>query len=590
MNEYLELKDTYAYQLSKATKRHNIISTARLVVVILLAICIFYYFKTDYLLFLLVSALSVISFLALMKMHQKVLFKKLMFKTLVDINTDEINFLNHQAISFADGNEFVEADHPYAADFDIFGKNSIYQHINRTATYIGSKKLASNLLVTLPTNQIVDHQEAIKELAPKTIWRQKIQAIGKINQDHATVYHQLIAWSKSKSSHLPALTRILSFLSPISLLTISVACALTQSDRLFYIAVLFFSFNILLLVIHLKKIKQEIFHFDRIHKIILQYSLLLKAIEDESFQCRKINQLKATLKHENKYVSEHVKHLSALFNNLESIHNGAGAILFNGFFLYHIHQLNALLKWKNKFASHIEHWLDAIGEIEVLSSLANFSHQNPPYVFPDLNTQFEITFENLGHPLIKEQNRVCNSISFKNQKFRILTGSNMSGKSTFLRCVGVNMVLAAMGAPICSTSANIHPLPIYASMRLADSLSDHESYFFAELKRLKQIIDQLKKGPCFILLDEILRGTNSDDKRTGTIAIVRKMIKNEAIGIIATHDLEVCDISAEFPEYLKNNCFEVDIVNHDLHFDYKLRDGICKNKSASFLMDKMGII
>ena len=589
MNEYLELKAKYTHRFSKATKKYNTISTSRLLAIALLATCVFYYLKTDHLLFLLVSAFSVISFLVLMKVHQKVSFDKSILGALVDINTDEINYLDHQTIPFGDGNEFIEANHPYATDLDIFGNNSIYQHLNRTATYIGGKKSASLMLYIIPKDPILDPQEAIQELAPKTIWRQKIQTIAKINQDHAAVYHQLIAWSKSTSNLLSRLSLILSFVSPLALIVTFVACVLTQSDRLFYIAVLLFSFNIVFLIIHLKKIKQEMLHFDRVHQMILQYSLLLKAIEDESFQSEKMIQLKTVLKQGNKYASEHVKHLSSIFNKLESIQNGASAILFNGLFLYHVHQLNALLTWKNKFATHIEHWLDVIGEIETLNSLANFSHNNPQFAFPNLNDQFEISFENLGHPLIKEKNRVCNSISFKNQKFSILTGSNMSGKSTFLRCVGVNMVLAGIGAPICSTNAHIHPLPIYASMRLTDSLTDSESYFFAELKRLELIMNQLKQGPCFILLDEILRGTNSDDKRSGTITIIRKMVKN-AIGIIATHDLEVCDTATEFPEYLSNKCFEVEIVDNDLYFDYKLREGICKNKSASFLMDKMGII
>jgi DNA mismatch repair ATPase MutS len=160
----------------------------------------------------------------------------------------------------------------------------------------------------------------------------------------------------------------------------------------------------------------------------------------------------------------------------------------------------------------------------------------------------------------------------------ILTGSNMSGKSTFLRSLGINMVLAGIGSPVCASAASIHPLPVLVSMRLSDSLSDSESYFFAEIKRLKQIMNALENQPAFVLLDEILRGTNSDDKRNGTIEV------------IATHDIEVCLTTNEYPKILTNACFEVEIKEDDLHFDYKLRDGICKNKSATFLMKKMGVI
>lgn len=166
----------------------------------------------------------------------------------------------------------------------------------------------------------------------------------------------------------------------------------------------------------------------------------------------------------------------------------------------------------------------------------------------------------------------------------------MAGKSTFLRTLGINMVLSGIGAPICASTANVHPLPIIVSMRLSDSLSENESYFFAEVKRLHQIMQQLDTQVCFVLLDEILRGTNSDDKRSGTIAFVKKIISKKAIGAIATHDLEVCQTTTEYPNVLVNKCFEVDIINNDLVFDYKLRNGICKNKSATFLMKKMGII
>jgi len=172
----------------------------------------------------------------------------------------------------------------------------------------------------------------------------------------------------------------------------------------------------------------------------------------------------------------------------------------------------------------------------------------------------------------------------------ILTGSNMSGKSTFLRSLGVNMVLSNIGSCICAASANIHPLSILVSMRLSDSLAESESYFFAEVKRLKEIMQELDNGPAFVLLDEILRGTNSDDKRNGTIGVIKKLMLKKAIGAIATHDLEICKTTLQYPNYLNNHCFEVEIVNNELVFDYKLREGICQNQSASFLMKRMAII
>lgn len=199
-------------------------------------------------------------------------------------------------------------------------------------------------------------------------------------------------------------------------------------------------------------------------------------------------------------------------------------------------------------------------------------------------------FKDLGHPLIAAKKRVCNDIDFSEQRFVILTGSNMSGKSTFLRTVGINLVLAGIGAPICASKASFFPMPIYVSMRLTDSLEDSESYFYAEVKRLKLIMEEAHRQPSFVLLDEILRGTNSDDKQSGTIGVILKLIQEQTFGVIATHDLEVCAITAQHPQILMNKCFEVEIQDDDLRFDYKIRPGVCQNKNATFIMKKMQII
>jgi len=248
-----------------------------------------------------------------------------------------------------------------------------------------------------------------------------------------------------------------------------------------------------------------------------------------------------------------------------------------------------LLNWKKYHAQNVILWLDAIAEAEALGSFANLYYNNPDFTFPQLNSNSKIVFKDLGHPLIKKSTRVGNDVNFT-PAFTILTGSNMSGKSTFLRSLGINMVLAGAGAPVCATEAIVHPLPVLVSMRLSDSLSDSESYFFAEIKRLRQIMDALEQERAFVLLDEILRGTNSDDKRTGTIKVVKRMMGLNAIGAIATHDIEVCNTAEEYPENLINRCFEVQIVDNELYFDYRLRDGICKNKSATFIMEKMGVV
>ena len=373
--------------------------------------------------------------------------------------------------------------------------------------------------------------------------------------------------------------------------SIRVICALELiygyvSNALSYL----FLINLIVLGRFMNRIQAEIANSSNIDKTIHQYSLLLQKIEEETFQSGKLIDLQQKLLFKKENASVHLKQLAGLFSKMDSIGNFVTAIVFNGTFLFNLHVLKSLIQWKIEHAEALENWLVVIGEFEMLNSLANMSYNNPEFVYPTLNTNFEIDFTNLSHPLLNGKIRIGNDVRFHPESFMILTGSNMSGKSTFLRSLGINMVLSGMGAPVCASQANVHPLPVLVSMRLSDSLSDSESYFFAEIKRLKQIMDELESRPAFVLLDEILRGTNSDDKRNGTIEVVKKVIGKNAIGAIATHDIEVCLTTNEYPNVLINKCFEVEIVNNELHFDYKLRDGICKNRSATFLMKKMGVI
>ena len=282
--------------------------------------------------------------------------------------------------------------------------------------------------------------------------------------------------------------------------------------------------NLIVLGRFTKRIQLEIANSSNIDKTIHQYSLLLNKIEEETFVSEKLINLQQKLTFKKENASDHFKKLSSLFSNMDTIGNLVTAIVFNGTFLFNLHVFKSLVQWKTEHADALENWLGVIGEFEMLNSLANMSYNNPDFVYPTLNTNFEIDFSNLSHPLLNENSRIGNDVRFHPESFMILTGSNMSGKSTFLRSLGINMVLTGMGSAVCASQANVHPLPVLVSMRLSDSLSDSESYFFAEIKRLKQIMDELETQPAFVLLDEILRGTNSDDKRNGTIEVVKKVI------------------------------------------------------------------
>lgn len=590
MKAYPDNVAKYSELYNKTNKKYNSISLLRLLSIFLFLFFMFYYIKTNEILYVILAVLSFAGFIFLMKIHSRVSFQRLLAETLLKINKNEISFLKREKTSFENGVEFIDYHHPYAYDLDIFGEHSLFQNLNRTASFIGKKTLAELLLHTLPENEILENQEAVNELKSKIDWRQEFQALSIISEDSKQSYEAIKHWTSFTNNSLPKVLVALSFILPVTFFGFLAAYFITSKTTILSYLTYVFIANLIVLGRAVKRIQSEIAKADNVDKIIKQYSLLIEKIEHESFQSKKLIRLQEQLNFKNAKASQHLKQLSELFSRMDTINNFVTATLFNGTFLFNLHVLRALLKWKEDYASEMNHWISIIGEIEALNSLANLAYNNEDFVFPEINSEYKIEFKNLSHPLLNPATRVGNDTQFFPQSFVILTGSNMSGKSTFLRSLGINMVLGGIGSVVCSSEAKIHPLPVLVSMRLSDSLSDSESYFFAEIKRLKQIMDALENQPAFVLLDEILRGTNSDDKRNGTIEVVKKIISKKAIGAIATHDIEVCLTTNEYPEILTNQCFEVEIQNNDLHFDYKLRNGICKNKSATFLMQKMNVI
>lgn len=590
MEIYKAKKIRFSTALTAINKKYNSISILRLFTIVLFLVSIYYYIKNSEVILIATAIFLFGVFVVLMRIHSKLVFEKQVNQALLDINENEISYLERNKIPFENGQEFNDFHHPYAYDLDIFGEHSLFQNLNRTATFIGKKIFANQLLTLLPNDEITRNHQAVKELSEKLDWRQEFLAFAKVSNDNQSNYETLLKWSTFNSAPLSKTSVFISYFSPILFLGSLIAYLVTSNT--FYVSILSYLFviNLMILGRFIKRIQAEVANSTNIDKTIHQYSLLLQKIENESFQSQKLIDLQQKLMFKKENASVHFKQLAGLFSNMDSISNFVTATVFNGTFLFNLHVLKSLIQWKNDHAEALENWLEVIGEFEMLNSLANFSYNNPEFVYPTLNTNFEIDFTDLSHPLLNEKTRIGNDVRFHPESFMILTGSNMSGKSTFLRSLGINMVLSGMGSPVCASQANVHPLPVLVSMRLSDSLSDSESYFFAEIKRLKQIMDELEKRPAFVLLDEILRGTNSDDKRNGTIEVVKKVIGKKAIGAIATHDIEVCLTTNEYPNILTNKCFEVEIINNELHFDYKLRDGICKNRSATFLIKKMGVI
>ncbi|MBK5270628.1 MAG: DNA mismatch repair protein MutS, partial [Bacteroidia bacterium] len=287
-----------------------------------------------------------------------------------------------------------------------------------------------------------------------------------------------------------------------------------------------------------------------------------------------------------------IKKLKNILERFDYRLNPVVHIPLNTFLLWDLHQMMMLEKWKADNKQNISAWFNALANIEALISIATLSFNHPNWSFPVLSNEESVfVADDLGHPLIAPEKCVTNSFSTTGEKqLNLITGSNMAGKSTFLRSIGVNMVFAMMGAPTCSSQLKVSPMKVISSMRVNDNLEENTSTFYAELKKLKEIIDAVNnKEKVFLLLDEILRGTNSADRHTGSIALIKQLLRQNASGLIATHDLELAKLSDEFPASLHNYHFDVQVKGEELYFDYKIKKGICTSMNASLLMKKIGI-
>jgi hypothetical protein len=587
---YDHLRKTYSEQYAAVSRQHNRLSFFRLLAVLGVITCIGLYIRSGqgYLPYLAVS-LAII-FMLLLQWHQRLAHQKTFLKNLADINAEELSYLKKEALPFGDGKAYMESTHAYAADLDLFGKQSLYQHLNRTATQMGKDRLADALLHLLPEEEIKRKQDAVAEWSKDLKGRQDLYALARMAGDNKQIYNRLVTWTETEEPPVAKTVLALAWLLPLALAVLLIVYFVSGITLYWDIALRLLPVNLLVFSFQLPKIRKAIAGADKANEILREYAAILLRVEQASFSGEHLVALQQQLKTNGTNASMQIKKLAAIYAGLENVNNPFAAVAMNGLYLNHIHALHKLNRWKKTYASSIRSWLAVIGELEMLGSLANLNYNNPGFCFPELNCDHRITFQQLGHPLIDAEKRVCNDVSFDRHRFMILTGSNMSGKSTFLRTLGINMVLTGMGSSICAAAAQVHPMSIFVSMRQADSLADNESYFFAEVKRLKYIMSQLDKAVCFVLLDEILRGTNSEDKRSGTIGVIEKIIAKRAIGAIATHDLEVCLTTDAHPGILINKCFEVEIINNELYFDYTLRDGLCRNKSATFLMKKMEII
>ena len=538
---------------------------------------------------------GLMGFIVLVIWHNKILKKKKTFEIKRDINLFEIKALENDYSNFENGEEFINENHEYTHDLDIFGSHSLFQFLNRCFSPLGKQKLAWRLSAGFLTQQLItDQQKAVKELSHKFEWLEQfrvsgIQAIESQAKKGAPV-KELSVWAKRTSIFNAVGFKILVPL--ISLLSLFMLILLIRGDLSFSLFLFYMLLPLGLSGSYAKRINATHMELGKQSSALHQWKSVFKVVENESFDSPILKSLQTDLKEGEEHASIAIKKLSSLSQAFDTRLNLFGWFVLNYFSLWDILQSIRLENWRAKYGADVEKWFDVLAEIEALVSFATFKYNHPKSIFPDvIDNGFIYDAKDASHPLIPEKNNVPNDINFPNLgSFNIVTGANMAGKSTYLRTVGVNLILSMAGSVVLAKELKIKPIKMFTSIRTKDNLAKNESYFYAELLRLQSIIEELKKGaPLFIILDEILKGTNSKDKEMGSKALVAQLIGLQAVGLIATHDLQLGSLKTSFPEYVQNRCFEVDIKDGQLHFDYKLREGISQNLNATFLMKQMGI-
>lgn len=572
--------------LGKVRSAINLVSNTRLAIVIAGIVLAYFAWERTYLFYAL--PLAVIIFVALVQRHSRLFDQKVYFESLVRICENELRALDGDFSAFDAGREFVDPHHHYTHDLDIFGDASLYQALTRCNTIGGRRRLAEMLSVLPESAPIVnERQQAVRELAAFHDIRHEVQARGMVINEMASERSQLEEWTR----HKPFLYGkkiypiVLTFVPALTIGLLGISFVVDGAGRLFWISAIA---QWIFLGFHLKKINAFHQYVSRKKEIISRYARILEAVEGRVFQSSLLRGMASEARDAHKKLSG----LATLTGALDARLNSMTNIVVNSLVMYDMQLVIRLEKWKEENAGRLVSWLAVVDEIEVLSSFGTFAFNNPDFNYPHLNMDRRFVASSMGHPLISSHERVVNDVALDSERaIMIVTGANMAGKSTFLRTLGVNVVLALNGAPVCAAHFDCPVIGICSGMRTADSLHDHQSYFYAELNRLRFIMNELSRGKeLLVLLDEILKGTNSKDKQTGSVALVRQLVNRRLLLVVATHDLALGELEKEFPGKISNYCFEARIENDELSFDYKLKPGVAKNLNATFLMKKMGII
>ena len=584
----------YEDKIKELNKVINIISIIRLGIVLAVIATGYYFFKAENIILLILSiVVGFLAFIIIAIFHNRKIKDRKESKLFISINKRGLDRISGNFKNVKDkGEEFLDEKHPFTSDLDVFGRNSLFQMINSTKTKFGREKLSEIIsLKEIPTKEeIIKRQEAIKELGEKVKWRQEIEVKSTLKKSGLKNIDELLEWANSKKE-IKTLFKIVPYLF-IALTIISIVLVTLRVLPITYL-ILVFMINYLVVKVLTKDLSEVISLFDIHKKDIEAYTNLLSLIDAEEFQSELLKELKGKLIDGNKNAVKEMKALKSLVDWLGDSTGNAYYLLLNVTILSDTFILRNLEEWRSLNGSKLRGWLEVMGEVEALASISNLAFDFDNWCYPEISIEDKLEGVEVAHPMLGEK-AVSNSFALNkkegiSRKVALITGSNMSGKSTFLRTLGINLLLSYIGAPVCAKSFSCSIFSIYTCMRTKDNLEESISSFYAEILRIKILIEAAKKGEkVFFLLDEIFKGTNSRDRHEGAKVLINQLVNNGAMGLVSTHDLELCDLE-ETRKWLKNYNFQEYYEDNKIKFDYKLREGKSKTQNAVHLMKLAGI-
>jgi hypothetical protein len=593
LNNYRQKIAIAQQQANKYKSLANTYSLLRLIIfaLIIASVC-FAVINNNFTVLAIAFVVLMFGFMWLVSRQSKFERLKEYYQNLEKVNDNEVQSILSYANIYDNGSRFANDKHFYSADLDIFGPSSLFNLVNRAATSTGNTKLAGWLSAFAPKENILLRQEAVKEIAAKNDWKMDLQArllfanTADINQLQRLFAFLNIPLNLPGEKWLSMYAKIAPWLL-LAAIVLAYFYPLAKT-----IAILIGLVNMGIVFSRAMYIKKADMIAGKIGDTLGSYAIVFEKIEQEPWQSAYCNSLVQHLK--TGHTSAKIKELGALINKLNYHLNVIVGFILNLFLLWDIRQIIAIENWKRDNQESLETAFDVIADFEALVSLSSLATNYRDWCFPQIadSDGYTLTAKNLAHPLISSQKRIENNYELNDAfKVDIITGSNMAGKSTFLRTVGINTILALCGAPVCGSEMQVSVMTIISYMRIKDSLNESTSTFKAELDRLQMLLAAVEsEHRVFFLIDEMLRGTNSVDKYRGSKAVIEQLISKKAVGMVATHDLQIAELEQKHPEYVRNFYFDIQVKNGEMLFDYKIKDGECKTFNATLLLKQIGIV